>query len=631
MIIKSLPSLREHWARICAEHPRVVTALLLAAPTAISLLTDGLQRGRHLTAFEGWSNLWYLLALLESFAVWGMLLYASALGGLSGALAALLFVVGFTFALGGQVYFFEQYRAYLTQDLALFAANLTDSVVNQLAVDAAHYLLTKLPFFCAGLLLLLLARTLPKPTSKRSTWFALAGPLAFVGSWFIPTQFRSPQAATPDTLYLNALGAFVQSGLGLTEASRNVRPGVRHSHPLPALTSKRSTPPNVLFLLTESVRADAVCSAFDPECTRTPYSNPLLPGRVGLTQLRALDSTTAISLAVLFSGASPQASHQVLHEAPLLFDYARAAGYSTAYWTSQNLFFANSRLFVKNLGVERFTSGTQLDPNADIDMGADEARLVDVAIDELPLLKEPFFAMVHFAATHYPYRVDYAREVPFQPSELDRSIEGTPKFKNHYQNAVVQQDIEVARILKALQASSAAQRTIVVFTSDHGEALREHNQVGHTFTLFEEEIRVPGYIAVPPGLISSAEQEQLQKNSSAYVFHPDVSATVLDLIGVLDASEVAPFKADLAGQSLLRPLVEPRTMPMTNCASLWTCAFENWGAMQGRYKLFGRTPFEEGWQCYDVEADPTEEHRIQAPECQRLQQDVLRWFVRPPL
>jgi glucan phosphoethanolaminetransferase (alkaline phosphatase superfamily) len=610
---------------------RALVALVLAAPMLIALFTDGLQRGSHLLAFRGWHNLWYALALLQSCAVWGLLLYTSGLGGVGGMVATSLFVVSFTFALGGQVYFFEQYHAYFTQDLALFAANLTDSVLNQLGADAPNYLLAKLPFFLASVMLVLLARALPKPAPRTRGWLAVAGPLLFLGACFIPAQFRSPQAATPDTLYLNALGGFLQSGLGLTEESRNVRPGVRHSRAVPPLTSQRAVPPNVLLLLTESVRADAYCSTYDPQCSRSPHSNALLPHRVGLAELRSVASTTAISLAVLLGGVSPRASYQVMHEAPLLFDYARAAGYSTAYWTSQNLFFANSRLFVKNLGVDAFISGTQLDPHADIDLGADEAKLADVVSDGLAELREPYLAVVHLAATHYPYRVDPQGEQPFGPGELDRTETGRRKLKRHYQNAIVQQDAHVARILSALQSQPSAARTVVLFTSDHGEALREHGLIGHTFTLFDEEIHVPGYVAVPPGLLDAEERAALAVNATKYLYHPDLSATILDLIGVWDAPEMASFKPDLLGQSLLGPLQEPRAIPLTNCASLWTCAFENWGAMQGPIKLFGRTPFEQGWQCYDVANDPTEEHELESPVCDRLQHDVLRWFTRPPL
>jgi glucan phosphoethanolaminetransferase (alkaline phosphatase superfamily) len=608
--------------------------LLLGLPMLVAFTTDLLERPTQLMGLRGWSNVWYVLALIESATVWGLLLYSSAFRGWSGRVASVLFVVGFTFALGGQVYFFEQYRAYLSQDLALFAANLTDSVINQLAADVGHYLRVKLPFLVFSGLLVWLAHWQHFRPWNRG---ALLGPLAFVAAWFIPTQYRSPQAATPDTLYLNALGAFVRSELGLTDASKNVRPGVRHALAVPSLVESAApqvenaaSRRNVFLILTESVRADAACSKLDLDCRLTPYTNVALPERIALPELRAVDSTTAISLAVLLTGLGPNASYERLHEWPTLFDYARAAGYHTAYWTSQNLFFANSRLFVKDLGVDSMTSGTELDPEADIDMGADEKLLADKVIERFGSLPEPFFALVHLSATHYPYRVSTDRPQPFQPAALDRGPDGRVKLRNHYQNAIVQQDEQVARMISALKNSPAGARTVIVFTSDHGEAMGEHGQTGHTFSLFDEEIHVPGYIDAPAASLTPSERATLLAQAGRFIVHPDLSATVLDLLGVWQTQQTAKFRSEMLGHSLLRPLPESAALPLTNCASLWTCAFENWGALRGPFKLIGRTPFDQGWQCFDLRSDPREQDSLSTDECSALQTQTLTWFGRAP-
>ena len=91
----------------------------------------------------------------------------------------------------------------------------------------------------------------------------------------------------------------------------------------PAQTPKR----NVLFVILESVRADATCIDYDPDCRRTEATNKLFPHRFAFPQMRSMDSTTAVSLAVLWSGLGPTESRDNLHTWPLLFDYARAAGY----------------------------------------------------------------------------------------------------------------------------------------------------------------------------------------------------------------------------------------------------------------------------------------------------------------
>ena len=58
----------------------------------------------------------------------------------------------------------------------------------------------------------------------------------------------------------------------------------------------------------------------------------------------------------------PTESREILHSVPLLWDYARAAGYDTAYWTSQNLMFGNARLYVQDIPVSHRCVATELDP-----------------------------------------------------------------------------------------------------------------------------------------------------------------------------------------------------------------------------------------------------------------------------
>ena len=262
-------------------------------------------------------------------------------------------------------------------------------------------------------------------------------------------------------------------------------------------------------MILESVRADATCIAYEPDCRRTEATNRLFPERVGFPQMRSMDSTTAVSLAVLWSGLSPADSRDNLHTWPLIFDYAHAAGFDTAFWTSQNMLFGNARLWVKNLGVSKFFSATDLDPTADLDMGAPEGLLADRVIAEFGTLREPFMAVVQLSNVHYPYYLDASGPQPFQPSTTSKAPEDNPYFKNFYQNAVYQQDQHLAKMLGYVRSTEAGKRTVIVYTSDHAEAFREHDQMGHTFSLFDEEIHVPGWIDAPPGTLTAEEAQAL--------------------------------------------------------------------------------------------------------------------------
>jgi glucan phosphoethanolaminetransferase (alkaline phosphatase superfamily) len=608
----------------------VAPVLLVTLPLVVVLL-DVARRSERVLHFHGDYRLTYLAAFVESTLVWGTLLYAACRQrGPGRAVASVLFVAFATFAIGGQSYFFQQYGAYLTTDVSVFATNFRESVVNQLFADFANYLRAKLPILVLTLALVWLGRRVLRPRrrpARVATWLA---PVVLAATFAIPTQHRHIQASTPDVLYLNAIGGLLATQFGFTEQSNQLRPRLRQSLPVPALAVAPGTPKrNVLFVILESVRADATCVEHDPDCRRTAATNAAFPDRFPFTNMRSVDSCTAISLAVLWSGLNSTESRDNLHTWPLLFDYAKAAGYDTAYWTSQNMLFGNVRLWVKNLGVRKFVSATELDPTSDLDMGAPEQYLAERVNAEIGDMHEPFFAVIQTSNVHYPYYVNHDGPQPFQPATTSKAPDDNPHFFNYYQNSVYQQDQHVARMLRHLRETDAGSRTVIVYTSDHGEAFREHGQMGHTFSVFDEETHVPMWIDAPPGTLTDDEIKNLKAKRDAFLFHVDLAPTVLDLLGVADAPGIAGYKTRLHGHSLLRSELSEQVVPLTNCGGVWSCAFENWGAMQKNLKLEARS-WDAGWKCYDLAADPDERHDLDLTRCGGLVNAATSIYGRLP-
>lgn len=626
-----LHSERSARMRKLARARRLGVPLFFGALPALVLSLDFARRGDRIFAFEGEYVLTYAAAVLESLVVWGALLYAASRqrSGFGRALSTTLLVLFATLSIGGQTYFYQQYHAYLNVDVSVFASNFMDSVVNQLFADIGNYLTTKLPVLAFVLLLLFAARRAIRPRRKSARVAAVLAPFALVGSFFVPTQHRHVQASLPDVLYLNAVGGLIRTQIGLTEQSNQLRPRLRESLPVEPLARAQVPQRNVVFVILESVRARATCREPDSECELTGFTNRSFPDRFTLTQMRSLDSCTAISLAVLWSGLYPTESRDLLHTWPLIFDYARATGYDTAYWTSQNMMFGNVRLWVKNLGVNHFVSATDLDPTADLDLGAPENLLADHVSANVSELKEPFLAVIQLSNVHYPYYVDPVGPQPFQPATTSKAPDENTAFLNYYQNAVYQQDEHVERMLRAFRAAPSGERTVIVYTSDHGEAFREHGQMGHTFSIFDEEIHVPAWIDAPRGTLTEAETQSLRSKRDSYVFHIDVAPTVLDLIGVLDEPKIAKYRTRMHGHSLLRPPLSEQPIPMTNCAGVWSCAFENWGYMQRSLKLEARS-WDNGWRCFDVAKDPFEDTDLGPDGCKTLLPHAERTFGRLP-
>lgn len=604
--------------------------VLLMMPIFLVLLFDVFLRARRLGKFSSieWRD--YLLSVLVGGAVWGALLFAaSRRRGAEARVAQVLFVLFFSIALGGQAYFFEQYGAYLNADVARFATDFAESVLNQIWADRANYFSKKGPVFLLAVLLVVVARKVVRPRRRNAVVAGRVAPVLLLSACVLPVSFKDRQPCAPDMLYLNAVGTMVSTQLGLSEDSNKLRPRARASLPVSTLSPQPARPRNVVLVIGESIRQDAVCNAYDEKCERTPATNHLFQERVAFSQMRALDSSTAISMAVLWSGLGPHESREALHTWPLLFDYARAASYTSAYFTSQNILFGNLRLWLQDLSVDILLTGNAVDPESNIDLGVDEALFAKAATARLGELKEPFFLTIQLSNGHYPYLVHEDRPQPFQPATTSKAPENNAAFFNNYKNAIHQQDVHLAKLLGALKDSPAGARTVVLYTSDHGEAFREHGQMGHTFSTYDEEVLVPAWIDAPEGTLSEEERVHLLSKKDAFSFHPDLSATVLDLLGVWDDQKIARFRARMLGTSLLRPEQNERALPMTNCSAVWSCAFENWGMMRGHMKLEARA-WDASFHCWDLKIDPGETLNLGAPACGDLEARALSVFGRMP-
>jgi glucan phosphoethanolaminetransferase (alkaline phosphatase superfamily) len=551
--------------------------------------------------------------------LWGLLLYAaSARRGIFRWIAAVLFVTLATVALGGQIYFHRAYSTYLNLDATLFGTSVGASVFGQLRADGRHFLAAIAPPLACAALLVWMGRTWLRPVrAPRAVVARVALPLVIASVFLIPCSYRRVQASTPDVIYFHAIGGLARS-LAEGRTAAQIRPGPRTPPPMPKVSLGRAAPQrNVVLLLTESVRFDAHCSAPAEVCPNAPEANAAVPTRRPLLQMRSNSSTTAIQLAVLWSGLPPTATRRALHTAPLLYDYAHAAGIDDAYWTSHHMMFANSRLYVQDLPTSHQCGATDLDPLADIDLGGPDEALTARVKAEMPTLHEPFFGVVHYGNTHTPYRVDPAAS-PFLPSVVSKDPADNDAYHNYYRNAVYLQDRAIGEMIRFIRSQPFGARTVILFTSDHGEAFREHGQIGHTGSVLDEEIHVPFWIDAPPGTLTDAEAAALDAAKDRLAFHTDVTPTVLDLFGILDAPELARFREAMVGSSLLKPA--PRrapTMELTNCSAIWGCAFRNFGLMLGERKLEARE-WEKRWHCYDVAADPREEHDLGPEGCGEL-------------
>lgn len=372
---------------------------------------------------------------------------------------------------------------------------------------------------------------------------------------------------------------------------------------------------NVLFILSESLRYDAYCNDPKGPCEVTPYVHRVMPERLSLDEMRSNDSFTIMSTAVVTTGLPILARRQELTKAPNVFELARAAGRHTEYLGSHKLKY----LYLRTARIDHTVTFSDLSPDDDYDL-ADE-DLGRLAFDRVMALgTQPFFVMLQFGDTHSPYSVD-PKEAPFTPYERDFSEEGNPRLFNQYKNAIYRQDRILGQLIEKLRNAGRLDNTVVLFTSDHGEAFREHAMMYHGGSVLEEEIHVPSWIWVPAAL-----QEQLgsgwanlQRNQGEPWTHLDLVPTMLDLMGMLGDPAIATFTQPMPGMSMLRERSTPAAIPIGNCSDLLPCAFRNYGMLKGGVKIEARE-WDGYWNCWDVRTGGAPARALQMSEasCQEL-------------
>jgi len=222
------------------------------------------------------------------------------------------------------------------------------------------------------------------------------------------------------------------------------------------------------------------------------------------------------------------------------------------------------------------------DSNTNGDKVSDQA-LVELSKPEL--LQQPFFMWIHYVDPHSEY-------VPHEGFDFGSSS------RQRYDGEVAFVDHHVGRVLDALEKALFYDRTVVIVTSDHGEAFAEHGMIRHGFELWEELVRVPLIVRVP-----GVAAKHVQTRRSAI----DLAPTILDLCGV---PAPAPNASDfLSGASLVPDLLlpsgtEPPARPVFIDMAAGPNNQDRQALIDGDEKLVasGGRPL----SLYDLKADPGE-------------------------
>jgi arylsulfatase A-like enzyme len=272
---------------------------------------------------------------------------------------------------------------------------------------------------------------------------------------------------------------------------------------VPVLTRDAPPPaqPSVILFSLDTLRADRV-GTYGDAAARTPVLDALARRGTLFTDAYSPSLWTLPSHAGLFYGAhlpdtpaglrrQGRAGAALDIPALPLAELLRQHGYATAAFTGGGflappfdfargfeVFYAFQQLHRReSCPPERF-DGPEVFRRATAWLRANSHR--------------PFFLFVHTYDVH-----DRCPFVP--PGSGDFGVwpelgdERQAALQQHYRDLIAEADGRVGALLDVLAAGGTADRTLIVVTSDHGEALSGHGQRGHSCSLrpYEEVARVP--------------------------------------------------------------------------------------------------------------------------------------------
>ncbi|MCS7462818.1 sulfatase-like hydrolase/transferase [Paenibacillus doosanensis] len=179
-----------------------------------------------------------------------------------------------------------------------------------------------------------------------------------------------------------------------------------------------------------------------------------------------------------------------------------------------------------------------------------------------------------------------------------------------YYAVISQTDDAVGRVLQALEASGAADDTMIVFTADHGDMCGSHGMMDKHYILYDDVVKVPLIVKYPPLTGQGGE-----KRGGFVCNMLDLPPTVLELLKL-------PVPGFFPGRSLL-PWLKGEEVPDWRSEAVTTYNGQQFGLYTQRMLrtkrwkyIWNTTDVDE---LYDLELDPYElTNRIHDPGCREL-------------
>ncbi len=305
--------------------------------------------------------------------------------------------------------------------------------------------------------------------------------------------------------------------------------------------------PDIVLITVDAARADRFSFAGHDRPT-TPFIDDLATESLVFPSAYSLVPYTLCSVPTMITGLS-FLDHQVIghkdvlsQDAVTLAESLQAAGYHTAAFSATP---NNSRAkgFDQGYDVFREIWTEKAEGSANRRARFIAKQVVDW-LDTLGSDPQPLHLQIHMIPPHAPYDPPAPFDLFTDPNYdgpcdgyhqtllgLDGgSMEATPECLAHllalYDGNLHAADDAVGTILDALRNRPRWRNTVVLVTSDHGEAFLEHGRMEHNSTLNSEMLHVPFVLRLPQS------RRDRTIDTSRLVTLADIVPTLLGTTGI---------------------------------------------------------------------------------------------------
>lgn len=269
---------------------------------------------------------------------------------------------------------------------------------------------------------------------------------------------------------------------------------------------------NVLLITIDTLRTDRV-SAYSDKHLKTPHIDGIASKGIVFTRAFAHNPLTLAShiniltgTTPLYHGISDNAGYKLEDRFLTIAEFLREKDYSTGAFIGA--FPLDSRFGLdQGFDVYDDSYGTR-NPLGFFYVERKAEKVIEPAIEWMKKQQGGWFCWIHLFDPHQPY---------LPPPPYDE------KFRDDlYSGEVAYVDDQLGRVFNFLKENQVIEKTLIVFTADHGEGLGDHGERTHSYFAYNSTIHIPFILYLPR--ISG-------KRIDTNICHIDIFPTICEVLG----------------------------------------------------------------------------------------------------